>query len=156
MPARPSGTDGQSRESRDRSRLEQRGSSQAHTSLSVRRLLPCPYHDTIVPMSRTPIVSLAALSLACSVMAQAPASGQRVHRLLIHNAIVIDGNGTPASGPKDIVIENNLIADVIPLDAVAAARGSGTPARAGADAVIDATGKLMARVKEIVAEARKR
>ena len=72
-------------------------------------------------MSRTPIVSLAALSLACSVMAQAPASGQRVHRLLIHNAIVIDGNGTPASGPKDIVIENNLISDVIPLDAVASA-----------------------------------
>jgi len=107
-------------------------------------------------MSRTPIVSLAALSLACSVMAQAPASGQRVRRLPIHKAIVIDGNGTPASGPKDIVIENNMIADVIPLDAVAAARGSGTPARAGADAVIDATGKLMARVKEIVAEARKR
>ena len=107
-------------------------------------------------MSRTPIVSLAALSLACSVMAQAPASGQRVHRLLIHNAMVIDGSGTPARGPMDIVIENNLIADVIPLDAVAAARGSGTPARVGADAVIDATGKLMARVKEIVAEARKR
>ena len=107
-------------------------------------------------MSRTPIVSLAALSLACSVMAQAPASGQRVRRLPIHKAIVIDGNGTPASGPKDIVIENNMIADVIPLDAVAAARGSDTPTRAGADAVIDATGKLMARVKEIVAEARKR
>jgi len=107
-------------------------------------------------MSRTLLVLLAALSVAGSAMAQAPASGQRVRRLLIHNAIVIDGNGTPASGPKDIVIENNLISDVIPLDAVAAARGSGTPARAGADAVIDATGKLMARVKEIVAEARKR
>ena len=105
-------------------------------------------------MSRTLLVLLAALSVAGSAMAQAPASGQRVRRLLIHNAIVIDGNGTPASGPKDIVIENNLISDVIPLDAVAAARGSGTPARAGA--VIDATGKLMARVKEIVAEARKR
>ena len=114
------------------------------------------WHATIVPMSRTLVFSLAALSIAVSAMAQAPASGQRVRRLLIHNASVIDGNGTPASGPKDIVIENNMIADVIPLDAVAAARGSDTPARAGADAVIDATGKLMARVKEIVAEARKR
>jgi hypothetical protein len=96
-------------------------------------------------MSRTPIVSLAALSLVCSVMAQAPASGQRVRRLLIHNAMVIDGNGTPASGPKDIVIENNLIADVIPLDAVSAARASHMPAPggAGADAVIDATGKYV-------------
>jgi hypothetical protein len=54
-------------------------------------------------------------------MAQAPASGKRVRRLLIHNATVVDGNGTPASGPKDIVIENNLISDVIPLDAVASA-----------------------------------
>ena len=79
-------------------------------------------------MSRTPIVSLAALSLAVSAMAQAPASGQRVRRLPIHKAIVIDGNGTPASGPKDIVIENNMIAGVIPLDAVAAARGSRAPA----------------------------
>jgi imidazolonepropionase-like amidohydrolase len=94
-------------------------------------------------MCRTLVFSLAAVSIAVSAMAQAPASGKRVRRLLIHNAMVIDGNGTPASGPKDIVIENNLIADVIPLDAVAAARGSGTPARAGADAVIDATGKYV-------------
>src|ERR1017187_2119278 len=100
-------------------------------------------------MSRTLLVSLAALSLACSAAAQAPpqapASGKRVRRLLIHNAIVIDGSGTPASGPKDIVIENNTIADVIPLDPVAAARGSRMPARGGAeaDAVIDATGKYV-------------
>src|ERR1022692_1449186 len=100
-------------------------------------------------MSRTLLVSLAALSLACSPVAQAPpqgpGSGKRVRRLLIHNAIVIDGNGTPASGPKDIVIENNTIADVIPLDPVAAARGSRMPARGGAeaDAVIDATGKYV-------------
>src|ERR1035437_6094723 len=66
------------------------------------------WHDTIVPMSRTLVFSLAALSIAVSAMAQAPASGQRVRRLPIHNAMVIDGNGTPASGPKDIVIENNL------------------------------------------------
>src|ERR1035437_5798084 len=96
-------------------------------------------------MSRTLLVSLAALSLACSAAAQAapqaPASGKRVRRLLIHNAIVIDGNGTPASGPKDIVIENNTIADVIPLDPVAAARGS--RAATPADAVIDATGKYV-------------
>ena len=35
-------------------------------------LLPSWGHDTIVPMFRTSIVSLSALSLACSVMAQAP------------------------------------------------------------------------------------
>src|ERR1035438_3608741 len=98
-------------------------------------LLPCLERATIVPMSRT-LPVLIALAFVCSVMAQAPASGKRVRRLLIHNAIVVDGNGTPASGPKDIVIENSVIADVVPLDAVAAARGSRAVAQA--DAVIDA------------------
>jgi hypothetical protein len=78
----------------------------------------------------------------------APVSGQRVRRLLIHNATVIDGNGTPASGPKDIVVENNRIADVIPLDPVAVSRAAppgmgGRGSAAAADAVIDATGKYV-------------
>src|SRR5664279_4564212 len=93
-------------------------------------------------MSRFLLVSVAALSFASCALAQAPASGKRVRRLLIHNAIVIDGNGTPASGPKDIVIENNTIADVIPLDAVAASR-AGMRAPVQADATIDATGKYV-------------
>src|SRR5215475_4145161 len=78
---------------------------------------------------------------AISAAAQAPVSGRRVRRLLIHNATVVDGNGTPASGPKDIVVENNLIADVIPLDPVALGRGGRGAAQA--DAVIDATGKYV-------------
>src|SRR3974377_1828026 len=79
--------------------------------------------------------------IAATAFAQAPVSGRRVRRLLIHNAIVVDGNGTPASGPKDILVENNLISDVIALDPVAVARGS--RAAAQADAVIDATGKYV-------------
>src|SRR5438128_9337924 len=85
---------------------------------------------------------VAAVLVAGTAAAQAPASGKRYRRLLIHNATVVDGNGTPASGPKDIVIENNMIADVLPLDAVSLARGG----RAGGgnfDAVIDATGKYV-------------
>ena len=78
---------------------------------------------------------------AAAAQTQAPASGKRVPRLLIHNATVIDGNGTPAKGPMDIVIENNRIADVIPLDAVARARGGSHAPQA--DAVIDATGKYV-------------
>ncbi len=74
--------------------------------------------------------------------AQAPTSGRRVRRLLIHNATVIDGNGTPASGPKDIVIENNVITNVIALDPVALSRG-GRGGAVQADAVIDATGKYV-------------
>ena len=89
-------------------------------------------------MLRTVIALLAVAGMA---LAQGPTSGRRVRRLLIHNAIVVDGNGTPASGPKDIVIENNVITDVIPLDPVAVNRGSRGAAQA--DAVIDATGKYV-------------
>src|SRR5258706_11465940 len=85
----------------------------------------------------------ALLALAAAAFAQpAPTHGKRVRRLLIHNATVVDGNGTPASGPKDIVIENNVIADVLPIDAVSLARG-GRGAAVNADAVIDATGKYV-------------
>jgi amidohydrolase family protein len=93
-----------------------------------------------LPMVRRFAAAFAFLAIGIAA-AQTPTSGRRVHRLLIHNATVIDGNGTPASGPKDIVIENNVIADVIALDPVSLSRGG----RAGsqADAVIDATGKYV-------------
>jgi hypothetical protein len=88
---------------------------------------------------------LTGLIVVASLSAQspAPASGKRVRRLLIHNATVIDGNGTPASGPKDVIVENNLIADVIPLDPVSLARGGRGAANNTFDAVIDATGKYV-------------
>jgi imidazolonepropionase-like amidohydrolase len=35
--------------------------------------------------------------------------GQRYERLIIHNVMVVDGNGTPASGPVDIVLDGNTI-----------------------------------------------
>ncbi len=86
-------------------------------------------------------LSAAVLFAAMAHAQTAPTSGKRARRLLIHNATVVDGNGTPASGPKDIVIENNLIADVIPLDPVSLGRGGRGGAQA--DAVIDATGKYV-------------
>ncbi|HTS61128.1 MAG TPA: amidohydrolase family protein [Candidatus Acidoferrales bacterium] len=96
-------------------------------------------------MPRFVPVALLAACLAAALAAQAPppTSGRRVHRLLIHNATVIDGNGTPASGPKDIVIENNVIADVIALDPVSLARAGRGGAQAAPDAMIDATGKYV-------------
>ena len=39
-------------------------------------------------------------------------SGQRYDRLVIRNVIVIDGKGTPAKGPLDIIVENNRISAV--------------------------------------------
>src|SRR5579863_8691353 len=93
-----------------------------------------------LPMVRRFAAAFAFLAIGIAA-AQTPTSGHRVHRLLIHNATVVDGNGTPASGPKDIVIENNTIADVIALDPVAVGRGARN--QQPADAVIDATGKYV-------------
>jgi hypothetical protein len=68
-------------------------------------------------------------------------SGKRYQRLVIRNATVVDGNSTPASGPKDIVVEGNMITEVVPLDPVALQRGEAK--RPAGDVEIDATGKYV-------------
>jgi imidazolonepropionase-like amidohydrolase len=85
-------------------------------------------------------VALAVAFSAAALAQTAPVSGQRYARLAIRNAMVADGNGTPASGPKDIIIENNRIAAVMALDPVAVNRGV---RRLPADAEIDARGKYV-------------
>jgi imidazolonepropionase-like amidohydrolase len=42
--------------------------------------------------------------------------GRRYDRLVIRNVIVIDGKGTPARGPMDVVVEGDRIAAVLPAD----------------------------------------
>ncbi len=69
-----------------------------------------------------------------------PVSGMRVNRLVIRNAMVVSGNGTPASGPYDIVIENHRIAQMLPLDPVSLRNNANRPV---GDAEIDATGKYV-------------
>ncbi|MDQ6831698.1 MAG: amidohydrolase family protein [Gemmatimonadota bacterium] len=80
-------------------------------------------------------------TLAPRAWAQQPVSGQRVQRLVIRNATIVDGNGTPARGPYDIVLEGNVIRDIVPLDPVASRRG--TTRRPQGNAEIDATGKYV-------------
>jgi cytosine/adenosine deaminase-related metal-dependent hydrolase len=94
------------------------------------------------------ITSLAIFSLALAAPTtsarqarQAVTSGKRYPRLVIRNATIIDGNGTPASGPKDIVIEGNKIAEIASLDPVALKEGRAR--RPAGDAEIDATGKYV-------------
>ncbi|PYT03405.1 MAG: hypothetical protein DMF60_18520, partial [Acidobacteria bacterium] len=48
------------------------------------------------------IVALSGQSLARPTQKQTVTSGKRSPRLVIRNAMVVDGNGTPMSGPKDI------------------------------------------------------
>ncbi len=68
-------------------------------------------------------------------------SGQRYARFVIRNATIADGNGTPARGPADIVVEGNSIAQVVFLDPVALREGRAR--RPPADLEIDATGKFV-------------
>ena len=94
-------------------------------------------------VSRSPASLALLIAAAASVAGQtAPTHGVRPARLIIRNATVVDGNGTPAKGPFDIVVEGNTIAQVVPLDPVATSRGTSRRPRADAGTVeIDATGK---------------
>ncbi len=89
--------------------------------------------------------ALAILLAAAPLLAQTSAtrivSGRRYPRLVIRNATIIEGNGTPASGPKDIVIEKGVITSIVPLDAVSAGRGDSR--RPAGDVEIDAAGKYV-------------
>ncbi len=84
---------------------------------------------------------LALFTRESAAQIRVPSSGARVPRLAIRNATIIDGNGTPASGPADILVEGSRITSVTFLDPVAIR--SGTAKRPAADAEIDATGKYV-------------
>ena len=87
------------------------------------------------------VVAIIAPPVARGQESSRPTSGVRVPRLAIRNATIIDGNGTPASGPADILIEGGRISRVVFLDPVAAR--SGRAERLKADAEIDATGRYV-------------
>ena len=72
----------------------------------------------------------------------APFSGKRLKRIVVRNAMVIDGSGKPAAGPFDIVVENDVIAQIISFDPVAAKEGKARRPEKG-DLDIDATGKYV-------------
>ena len=86
-------------------------------------------------------VLVAALAMDAGAQSRGIQSGTRPARYVIRNALVIAGNGTPTSGPFDIVIEGNTIADMVPLDPVAVK--AGTARRPVATVEIDATGKYV-------------
>ena len=81
------------------------------------------------------------LLAAGSAEAQSPISGKRAESLVIRNAIIVDGSGTPAIGPADIVIRGNRIAQIAWLDPVSVANGSAK--RPAAATEIDAAGKYV-------------
>lgn len=80
---------------------------------------------------------LLSLLFALLLSAQTPLlptdSGTRPGRLLILNANIIDGSGTPPNGPRSIVLEGNRIVSISPA----------TPRSAPGDRVIDAADKYV-------------
>ncbi len=87
----------------------------------------------------------ATLLFAATAAAQTTAvHGVRPTRLIVRNAIVVDGSGTAARGPYDIVLEGNTITQMVPLDPVAVKRGGAhRPVTGAGGAEIDATGKYV-------------
>ena len=102
-----------------------------------------------MPPALSRLLVVTALSAAlgnAAVHAQSPAgpsleTGRRYARLVIRNATIIDGNGTPAMGPADIVVVNDTIAEIAFLDPVALKRGDAK--RPAGTIEIDATGKYV-------------
>jgi len=72
------------------------------------------------------------LASACAFGQVSPVHGQRPASLVIRNALIVEGNATPVTGPRDILIEGNRITRIAP---PAAGR------RLAAAAEIDARGK---------------
>ena len=121
-----------------------------------------------MPTSRTIVALLLFAALPECAEAQAPAEsflapnngatpltmgttrGERYRRLVIRGATIISGRGTPGTnrgmppeGPVDIVIENGVIVNLIPMDPVNAAGYGRSFRRATGDKIIDATGKYL-------------
>lgn len=67
-------------------------------------------------------------------------TGQQYARLVIRNAMLIDGRGTPPYGPVDILIEKDTIQDIFAVDPISLARYPSEWKRPEGDRIIDAVG----------------
>jgi imidazolonepropionase-like amidohydrolase len=85
-------------------------------------------------------VRLRAASAAQARPAEADLQGRQYGRLVIRDAMLVNGRGTPAEGPVDIVIDKDTIADIIPVDGVSLGNYGRDWKRPGGDRVIDAKG----------------
>ena len=89
---------------------------------TARNRIFCGTHETGKRNVKASAIALLAIA-AVSAGAQAPVSGKRAESLVIRNATIVDGAGTPAIGPADIVIRGNRITEIAWLDPVSIANG---------------------------------
>lgn len=88
------------------------------------------------------LLFLVSVVFQSTVFSEQITSGKRYARLVIRNAMIVDGSGKPASGPFDIVIENDLITQIAALDPVAVKEGTAKRVAKG-EIEIDAAGKYV-------------
>jgi len=90
-------------------------------------------HPRIIPFISAVLllVSMPAALLAQPESGTTAVHGQRYDRLLIRNVYVIDGNGTPTTGPTNVIVAGDRIESV-------GGRGGGN-----VDAVIDGAGRYL-------------
>ncbi len=67
---------------------------------------------TVLLLGLSLIVLLAGPALPARAESRGVEHGQRYDRLVVRNVTVINGNGTPARGPMDVIVEGNKITDV--------------------------------------------
>ena len=82
------------------------------------------------------VIVLLAGSLSSFAQEKLPQHAERANKLVITNAMMLDGVGTPAEGPVDIAIEENRIVDI-------SRSKENSPYRESADAIIDGEGKYV-------------
>jgi hypothetical protein len=87
-------------------------------------------------------ISLLFQQTAFSQRINSPITAKRYNRLVIRNAMIVDGSGKPASGLYDIVVENDTITQLAALDPVAVKEGNAKRVAAG-EVEIDAAGKYV-------------
>ncbi|MBV6522569.1 MAG: hypothetical protein MNPFHGCM_02717 [Gemmatimonadaceae bacterium] len=119
-------------------------------------LRACVVAAAIVFVSFTPAVpaqatvrgeSFAVQNNGPSPLPMGTIKGEQYRRLIIRNATIVSGRGTPGTnrgmppeGPVDIVIENGRIADIVLMDAVNTAGNPKDHTRVTGDRIVDARG----------------
>lgn len=80
------------------------------------------------------------LGAICTPIAQNEPTGMRYKRFVIRSAMLVDGLGTPARGPVDIVVEGDSVTEIVPVDAVSLGGYGSAFKRPTGDRVIEAAG----------------
>ncbi len=70
-------------------------------------------------------------------------AGEKYEKLVIRDAMVVNGKGTPPYGPCDIIIQDGIITDIINVDTISLNRYRKNMERPKGDHIINAKGKFV-------------